>query len=59
MKRTKPQPDASPDEARAILQELARVTAEQPTFTLPNPRDRAIWEAEQRRRPENQRTLWA
>lgn len=57
MRRRTP-PDATPDEALAILAELARMMAEQPHFDLPNARDRAAWEREQRRKPENQRTLF-
>jgi hypothetical protein len=40
---------ATPEEASAILRKLADLCAEQPTFDLPNPRDRAAWEQEQRR----------
>ena len=51
--------ELTPDEVLDVLEGLARKLAEQPTFELPNPRDRARWEAEQRRRPDNQRELFA
>jgi len=48
---------ASPDEARDIMVRLAEVWNEQPTFTLPNDRDRWAWEQEQQRTGKAQRAL--
>lgn len=55
---TRPDDQATPEEARAILAELARVCDEQPTFDLPNPLDRMLWERELARAGKLQRPLF-